>query len=65
VIILLVRRCRYIATAKELVIQSNLAFFEDHLSRTTTPAEAVALTDEQRVGALEAVVAGMPQPPRL
>ena len=56
---------RYIATAKELVIQSTLAFFENHLSRTTTGAEAVPLTDQQRIGALEAVVANMPRPPRL
>jgi hypothetical protein len=54
---------RFIATAKELVLQSTVAFFEGHLSRSTTSGQqALPLTDEQRIAALEAVVRRMPRP---
>lgn len=57
--------CRYIATAKELVIQSTLAFFEKHLfGHNASGTNAYPVTDEQRVGLLEAVVANMPRPSR-
>ena len=46
------------------MIQSNLAFFENHLSRTTTGAETVALTDQQRLRALEAIAAKLLQAPK-
>ena len=53
---------RFIATAKELVLQSTVAFFESHLSRSDAPG--VPLTDEQRIAMLEAVVQRMPAPRR-
>ena len=55
---------RFIATAKELVLQSTVAFLESQLSRSTAAAEAVPLTDQQRIAALEAVVQNMPRPVR-